>query len=100
MKRRSPPKRRARKLTQQEIEAVLMKLGELIQELRKQDFPNAEDFAYEIELSRSNMSRHEKGKDMLVSTLLKIVIGLDKTPQEFFTLLENKVSLKKTQKRT
>jgi len=75
-----------------------MKLGELIQELRKQDFPNAEDFAYEIEISRSNMNRHEKGKDMLVSTLLKIIAGLDKTPQEFFALIEKKVNPKKGQK--
>jgi hypothetical protein len=95
MKRRSQPTRRALKLTQQEIDDVLMSLGELIQEIRKQDFPNAEDFAYEIEISRSNMSRHEKGKDMLVSTLLKILAGLDKAPKEFFALLENKVNSKR-----
>ena len=95
MKRRSQPNRRARKLTQQEIETVLKNLGELIQELRKQDFPNAEDFAYEIEISRSNMNRHEKGKDMLFSTLLKILAGLDKAPQEFFGLLEKKITSKK-----
>jgi transcriptional regulator with XRE-family HTH domain len=62
-----------------------LQLGERIKMLRKEKgFNSYEHFAYDIEISRSGYAKYEGGADMRVSTLLKIIYGLDLTLDEFF----------------
>ncbi len=63
------------------------KLSTRIKTLRKtKGFSSAENFAYDIEISRISMGKYEAGNfnDIQMSTLLKIIDGLEITPSEFF----------------
>lgn len=63
-------------------------LSERIRTLRKaKDFTSYESFANDIEISRVGMGRYESGtfNDIQMSTLLKIIDGLEVTPKEFFS---------------
>lgn len=89
MKRRNAPKRKiAKEMTDKEMQAQLTRIGKLIREKRKEQFPSADDFAYQIGIARSNMNRHEKGNDMYLTTFLRIVTGLGISAQDFFRDLE------------
>ena len=73
----------ARELPEQEIEKMLQKIGKAIQTRRK-GRTTLESFVYEINISRSAMSKYEAGGDMYLSTFLKLLHGLDLKPEEFF----------------
>lgn len=64
----------------------LKKLGERMTKLRKEaGYSNADFFAYDNEIHRSQYGRYEKGGDLRFSTLVKIVNGYGMTLKEFFS---------------
>lgn len=88
MPRKKGERKKAPELTQEEIEALLMRIGSLIKEKRRAQ-SSLEDFAYEINISRSALARYEAGGDMMLSSFLKVVYGLNTTPQIFFGDVES-----------
>jgi transcriptional regulator with XRE-family HTH domain len=82
-KKRTDKRPVAKELPAAEVEKILKKAGKLIKESR-QERSSLEDFAYEINISRSALARYEAGGDMLLSSFLKVTYGLDVTPEEFF----------------
>jgi len=83
MARKKGERKKAPELTQEEVEALLKRIGALIKEKRR-DQSSLEDFAYEINISRSALARYEAGGDMLISSFLKVIHGLNILPEEFF----------------
>jgi len=83
--RKLKPSRRpiAQELSTAEIEKMLNKIGRMLKNKRKSR-TTLESFSYEINISRSAMTRYESGGDMYLSTFLKLLHGLDITPEEFF----------------
>jgi transcriptional regulator with XRE-family HTH domain len=70
-------------LTENEI--AYQKIGNRIKQLRlKAGFSAAEKFAYENDISRAQYARYERGVDMQISSLLKILAAHGMTLQEFF----------------
>jgi len=68
-------------------EVVLQNLSKRIKTLRKKKgFNSYELFAYDIDISRTGMSNYESGNfdDIRLSTLLKIIDGLEISVQDFF----------------
>jgi transcriptional regulator with XRE-family HTH domain len=61
-------------------------LGARLREMRKQaGYGNADIFAYEKGIDRSQWGRYERGEaDLQYTTLLKILDALGVTPAEFF----------------
>ena len=85
-KQQREPKKKA-ELGHFDHEVFLEELGKRIKQLRKEKgFRSYETFAYDIEISRVGMSKYESGnfEDIRLRTLLKIIDGLEMTPQEFF----------------
>ena len=69
-------------------EVVLQNLSKRIKTLRKEKgFKSYELFAYDIDVSRTGMSNYESGNfdDIRLSTLLKIIDGLEISVQDFFS---------------
>lgn len=63
----------------------IQKLANRIRTLRKQKgYSNADFFAYENEITRSQYARYEKGEDIRFSSLMKIIKAFKMTPEEFF----------------
>jgi transcriptional regulator with XRE-family HTH domain len=61
------------------------KIGNRLKQLRiKSGYSDAEKFAYEHEINRSQYARYEFGTDMCISTLLKITDAHNITLHEFF----------------
>lgn len=68
-----------------EIEKQMQGVGKRIKELRKKKYSNYEHFAYENDLNRVQYGRYENGKDMRMSSFLKILKALKISPKEFFS---------------
>lgn len=85
MRKRRPPARRpiAQELSAAEAEKMLNKIGKALKN-KRQARTTLESFSYEINISRSAMTRYEAGGDMYLSTFLKLLHGLDIKPEEFF----------------
>jgi transcriptional regulator with XRE-family HTH domain len=67
-------------------EEGLKKLAARIKQLRvKNGYSSYENFSYEVDISRAQFGRYEKGGDIRFSSLLKIINGLDMTIEEFFS---------------
>jgi len=63
----------------------LDQLGQRIRSLRMdKGYTNAEKFAYEHDISRSQYAQYEKGKDLRYTSLLKLLSAFDISIQEFF----------------
>ena len=63
----------------------MQQIGNRLRQLRKQKgYTNYEKFAFEHNISSSQYARYELGKDIRMSTFLKVLNALDVTPQEFF----------------
>ena len=77
----------AKALAPAETEEVLQKIGRLIQKIRKER-TTLESFSYEINVSRSAQAGYENGKDMYLSTFLRLLHGLDIPGEEFFKELK------------
>jgi transcriptional regulator with XRE-family HTH domain len=83
-KRRTSAKRPvAQELTAAETEKMLNKIGKALKN-KRQARTTLESFSYEINISRSAMTRYEAGGDMYLSTFLKLLHGLDIKPEDFF----------------
>jgi hypothetical protein len=68
-----------------EDQAALKKLGARIKVLRqRKGYTNYEKFAFEHEISRSQLWRYENGEDLNFSSLLRIIRALDMTIADFF----------------
>jgi transcriptional regulator with XRE-family HTH domain len=83
--RKLKPSRRpvAQELSATETEKMLLKIGKMLKNKRKAR-TTLESFSYEINISRSAMTRYEAGGDMYLSTFLKLLHGLDIKPEDFF----------------
>ena len=69
----------------QDIEKKIDQLGNRIKELRlSKGYTNAEKFAYEHEISRSQYAQYEKGKDLRFSSLVKLTEAFGISLEEFF----------------
>lgn len=67
-------------------EDVLKQTGERIRKLRiEKGYTSYEYFAYENNISRAQFGRYERGEDMRLGTLVKILNGLGMTLEEFFS---------------
>ena len=62
----------------------IKKIGEKIRKLRKEVEPNYETFAFKNGINRMSYFNVEKGNNIQLSTLLKILDGLDISLEEFF----------------
>lgn len=68
----------------------LIKVGQKLKELRiSKGYSNYENFAYDHDLARAQYGRYEKGQDMRLSSLLKVLKTLDISPAKFFEQLES-----------
>lgn len=68
------------------IKQKLLRVGEKLRSIRKaRGYTNYDRFAYENDMSRSQYGRYEKGSDMHLSTLFKLLEAHNITPQEFFS---------------
>jgi transcriptional regulator with XRE-family HTH domain len=79
----------AQELSAAETEKVLNKIGKQLKNRRKAR-ATLESFSYEINVSRSAMTRYESGGDMYLSTFLKLLHGLDVKPEDFFREMSGK----------
>lgn len=78
----------AQPLPDDEIQQLLLKIGRMLRTERQQR-TTLERFAYEIGISSSQMGKYEAGGNMLLSSFLKVVSGLDMSPEDFFKALEH-----------
>ena len=62
----------------------LKNLGKRLKALRKEQESNYEQFAFKHDINRSQYGKYEKGQDMNVSTLMRILEALEVSPKEFF----------------
>jgi transcriptional regulator with XRE-family HTH domain len=63
----------------------LKQLGERLKQLRRaKGFSNYEQFAYTYEIGRAQYGRYEKGSNISIKTLLKIIEFHGLTLKEFF----------------
>jgi transcriptional regulator with XRE-family HTH domain len=66
-------------------EEFLIKVGERMKEIRKsKGWENQEKFAWEKEVGRSQYGKYERGEDMRLTSLNKVITALDVTVFEFF----------------
>ncbi|MFY0599311.1 MAG: helix-turn-helix transcriptional regulator [Cyclobacteriaceae bacterium] len=62
-----------------------LQIGKRLKALRKaKGYTSYEKFAVQNDISRMQYWRYEKGEDMRLSSLKKIVTALDMTMEEFF----------------
>lgn len=66
--------------------SYIEKLGNRIKQLRiAKGYSNAEKFAYEHGITRSQYAQYEKGKNLRFSSLLKLTQAFGLTLEEFFS---------------
>ena len=69
-----------------EQKTKLSQLGKRIKKLRiEKGYTNAEYFAYDHEIARTQYARYEQGEDLRLSTLIRIVKAFDMSLTEFFS---------------
>lgn len=79
-------------ITEKEIDAIHLTIGKMLKERREALNATIDDFAYQINISRSGLIRIEKGQDLTLRSLLKVVRGLGTTPEELFSSIPHKAS--------
>jgi len=87
---RKKPKPRgtvAKEMSRAEMDKYMSKIGKHIHS-KRQAKSSQDTFAYEINMSRSALAGYEKGGDMYLSTFIKLLYGLDITPEDFFKELK------------
>lgn len=83
MKGRKKSKEQADILDKKKL--TIARIGARIRELRKEKgYTNHDHFAYDHGLDRTQYSKYERGADMRLSSLVKILDALDISPAEFF----------------
>lgn len=87
MKTRQPSKGRAKRLD--DDQKTFRKIGNRIKQLRiDAGYTNAEKFAFEHDITRSQYANWEKGQDMLTSSLLRIATAHNISLTDFFAGIE------------
>lgn len=72
--------------TELNSEETLKKLGERIKQLRiDKGYTSYEYFAYDHNISRAQFGRYEKGQDLRMSSLIKIINAFEISLEEFFS---------------
>jgi transcriptional regulator with XRE-family HTH domain len=67
------------------LDKDIQKLATHIRSIRKElGYSNADFFAYQNDITRSQYSRYENGEDIRFSSLMKLIKGFKMTPAEFF----------------
>jgi transcriptional regulator with XRE-family HTH domain len=70
----------------QPMQDKVAKLGQRIRSIRlSKGYTNAEKFAYEHNISRSQYAQYESGKDLRFSSLVKLTQAFGMTMEEFFS---------------
>ena len=65
--------------------AQLDNLGKRLKEVRKEKgYANYEQFAFDNELPRAQYGRYEKGQDLRLSSLIKVLRAMDISLKDFF----------------
>ncbi|HYH14820.1 MAG TPA: helix-turn-helix transcriptional regulator [Flavisolibacter sp.] len=83
MKARRNSKEQGNILEKQKL--TIGKVGARIRELRKaKGYTNHDIFAYDHQLDRTQYSKYERGADMRLSSLIKVLAALDISLAEFF----------------
>lgn len=68
-----------------QAEKLLEKLGSRLRELRKaRGYTNYEQFAFDHGLPRAQYGRYEKGQDLRLSSLVKVLTAMEVSLTEFF----------------
>lgn len=83
MSERKPTNKKARSLDSNQ--KVYEKIGKQLKVLRLQaGYTNAEKFAFENDITRSQYANWEKGQDMKISSLIRVLKAHNLTLKEFF----------------
>lgn len=83
MKAKRPSKEKRTLLEEQQWTAE--KIGERLKTLRKaKGHSSAEKFAFENNIDRSQYGKYERGQDMQITTLVKLLYHLEIPIDEFF----------------
>jgi transcriptional regulator with XRE-family HTH domain len=70
----------------EEQQRIIKKIGERIKTLRtEKGHSSYEIFAYENNIDRSQYGKYERGADMRISTLVRLLLLLDISIDEFFS---------------
>lgn len=77
-------------ISDKEIDTIHLTIGKIIKTKREALDSTIDDFAYQVNLSRSGLIRIEKGQDLTIRSLLKVLRGLNITPEEFFRSITGK----------
>jgi len=83
-KTNAPP---APQISAQQLEEQLRKIGNHLKACRK-NRTTQERFSYETKISKAAILKCEQGHDMLLSTLLRFINGLEIPIEEFFATME------------
>lgn len=86
----------AKSISDKDMELLLLAIGELIKE-KIEPFGTLDDFAYETRVSRSTVTRLSSGRDMRLSNFLRMIMGAETDPADFF--LELKTRQRKSKER-
>jgi hypothetical protein len=70
-----------------ETEEFLLQLTRALKTARE-ELTTLEKFSYEVNISRSQMSKYEAGGDMLLSTFLKVFHGLGFSREELLKAMQ------------
>ena len=77
-----------RQVPVEEIGKRLFTIGRTLKSAR-QERTTLDKFSYEINISRTQLIKYEAGGDMLLSSFLKLMYGLDIDTANFFREVEN-----------
>ncbi len=76
----------AKKAVNKKTDKDIQKLAARIRTIRKKlGYTNADFFAYEHEITRSQFARYETGENIRFSSLMKLIKAFGMTPEEFFS---------------
>lgn len=81
------PDFQAKSISPDELETLLLKGGKVFKGLREGRI-SKERFALEIKISDTQVTKYEAGGDMLFTTFLRLLRGLDTTGEAFFKALK------------
>lgn len=69
-----------------EQQQIIKKIGERLKALRiEKGHSSYEIFAFQNDIDRSQYGKYERGADMRISTLVKVLAALDISIEEFFS---------------
>jgi transcriptional regulator with XRE-family HTH domain len=83
MKGKKPSKGKNSLLDEQE--RIIKKIGQRLKSLRiEKGHSSYEKFAFSNDIDRAQYGRYERGEDMRISSLIKVLLALDISIEEFF----------------